>query len=351
VVGDDAAVAAPPDGLGAHDRARVARRHLEELAQALAEQSGLRVVGVVVEALSLPAGVHRFPDALALRAKSAQRGEVDMRNSSPLERCRQRIEEQAPISAEEFRLLNLCLDDAMAEAVTEWGRLRERAIEGRGTERLGTLAHEMRNLLGTGMLAYQMLLRAQGEIGGSTCKVLGRSLTRLRDLIDRSLTDVRIDAGIERHERICVAEFLEEIEVGAGMEAQARRLHFKASPVDRAVTVQADRQILAAAVFNLLHNAFKFTRKGTTVDLRTDATAERVVFEVEDECGGLPPGKIEELFVAFSQRGRDRSGVGLGLSICLKAAKASGGEISARDVPGKGCVFTLNLPRNHPRDP
>jgi hypothetical protein len=115
--------------------------------------------------------------------------------------------------------------------------------------------------------------------------------------------------------------------------------------VDRSVTIEGDRQILAAALSNLLQNAFKFTRTHGSIFLRIRATEDRVLFEVEDECGGLPPGKSEELFRPFEQRGVDRSGVGLGLSICLKAAKANAGELHVRDVPGKGCVFTLDLPR------
>jgi hypothetical protein len=54
------------------------------------------------------------------------------------------------------------------------------------------------------------------------------------------------------------------------------------------VAIEADRQVLAAAVRNLLQNAFKFTRPRTTVTLRVCAPAERVLIEIQDECGGLP---------------------------------------------------------------
>jgi hypothetical protein len=64
------------------------------------------------------------------------------------------IQQKAPISGEEFRTLNLCLDDAIAAAVTEYSRQRARAITDEGTERLGILAHELRNLLNTAMLSY-----------------------------------------------------------------------------------------------------------------------------------------------------------------------------------------------------
>ena len=127
-----------------------------------------------------------------------------------------------------------------------------------------------------------------------------------------------------------------------------RAIHFAVGQVDRTVTVEGDRQILAAAVSNLLQNAFKFTPKGGNVSLGVHVTVDRVLIDVEDECGGLPPGKADLLFHPFEQHGEDRSGVGLGLSICMKAATASGGELRVRDFPGKGCVFTLALPRKQP---
>jgi signal transduction histidine kinase len=70
--------------------------------------------------------------------------------------------------------------------------------------------------------------------------------------------------------------------------------------------------------------------------------------DVEDECGGLPPGNLEELFQPFSQRGTGRDGLGLGLSISQRGAEANGGVIRVRDLPGKGCVFTIDLPRLPP---
>jgi K+-sensing histidine kinase KdpD len=61
-----------------------------------------------------------------------------------------------------------------------------------------------------------------------------------------------------------------------------------------------------------LQNAFKFTRPHTKVTLTARATADRVVIEVTDECGGLPGGDGEGLFRAHERCGTDRSGLGLG---------------------------------------
>jgi signal transduction histidine kinase len=258
------------------------------------------------------------------------------------------VAQRAPISGEEFRTLNLCLDDAIAEAVTEYARQRERVIKGRGTERLGVLAHELRNLLTSATLSFESIKSGRVAVGGSTGLLHGRSLLGLCNVIDRSLAEVRLDAGIDRFELISVAAFIEDLEVGAVMQATARGLHLHVTPVDRALSIEGDPQVLSAAVANLLQNAFKFTSKPGTISLTTRSTAERVVFEIEDECGGLPLGRPEDLFRPFEQRGRDRTGVGLGLAICMKAAKANNGELRVRDIPGKGCVFTLDLPRKWP---
>ena len=258
------------------------------------------------------------------------------------------VQMKAPVTGEEFQTLNLCLDDAIAGAVGEYAHLRELTLRAEGTERLGDLAHEMRNLLTAGKLAFQSIKSGRVAVSGSTGAVLERSLSGLQSLIDRSLADVRLDAGLQRFERISVADFIGEVEIAAQMQAESRGLRFAASSVDQVVAIEGDRQILLAAVSNLLQNAFKFTDKGGTVSLKTQVTADRVSFDIEDECGGLPPGKTDELFRPFEQRGTNRSGLGLGLSICMKAAKASGGELRVRDIPGKGCVFTLELPRKPP---
>jgi signal transduction histidine kinase len=254
------------------------------------------------------------------------------------------VEKEAPITASEFKIFNLCLDEAIAESVTEYVRLREYE----GKERLGHLAHELGNLLNGAFLAYDVLKTGSVGIGGSTGSLLGSSLTGMRNVIGRELAEVRLGSGIQHRETIVVFDFIEDLEVAATIEAKSRALEFSVVTVGREVTVAADRQILASVVTNLLQNAFKFTRPKGHIVLRARATADRVFIEVEDQCGGLPPGRAEELFTPYEQRSEDRSGVGLGLSICERGARANGGEVHARNKPGVGCVFTVDLPRQLP---
>jgi signal transduction histidine kinase len=254
-------------------------------------------------------------------------------------------ERDLAITADEFHTFNRCLDDATAQAVTEYEHQRDRAIEGVGAAHLGFLAHEMRNLLTTSMLTFDALSRGTVGIQGSTGALLGRSLRRMRALIDRTLAEVRLGAGTARPERVSVAELIEEIEIISTIEANDRAIQLSVDPGPQDVAVQADPQILVSVVANLVQNAFKFTRPRGHISVRAHATDQRVLIDVQDECGGLPPGKAEELFRPFEQRGADQTGLGLGLSISVKGVQASGGEIRVRDLPGSGCLFTVELPR------
>jgi signal transduction histidine kinase len=257
-------------------------------------------------------------------------------------------EANVPITAIEFHALNGCLGDAIAQAVTEYELQLEQSIAEAGRARSGELAHELRNAIGAAMLAFETIRRGSVGVSGSTAALLGRSLKRLTALIDSSVAQVRLEAGIRAPERVSVREFIEEVGVGASMEASARGLTLAVTPVDLEVDLKVDRPLLAAAVTNLLQNAFKFTRPHGHVSLKTSLTKDHVLIEVEDECGGLPPGKTEELFRRFEQRSRDRTGLGLGLSISRRSVEANGGAIHVRDIPGMGCVFTIDLPQISP---
>jgi signal transduction histidine kinase len=255
------------------------------------------------------------------------------------------IQKESPISADEFKTLNRCLDEAIAEAVTEFARQRELSFANRETERLGFFAHELRNLLSNAMLAFEVLKSGTVGVGGSTGSILARNLVGLRDLIDRSLASVRLEAGLHRRQQVPLLELMEEVEAAAAIEATARGLQLTVTRVDPGVVIDVDRQLIAAALANLLQNAFKFSRPNGHIVLRTDlATNGRVLIEIEDECSGLASNG-QDLFRPFEQQHADRTGLGLGLTIARESVEANGGEIRAHNLPGLGCVFTIDLPR------
>ena len=254
------------------------------------------------------------------------------------------------ISAANFNTFNRCLDQAIADAVTAYADRRDELATHRGdheaSERLGMLAHELRNSLNTAMLAFAAIKGGSVAINGATASVLDRSLIALRDLIDRSLTEVRLAEGLQTlSEPIDVDRFIADLEVGATLEAKAHGCDLSVVSVEPNMVVEADRHLLYSAVSNLLQNAFKYGRPHGAVTLRACAQNGHVLIEVEDQCGGLPEGTAESMFRPFAQQHADRSGLGLGLTIARRAVETIGGTVSVRNLPGVGCVFTVALPR------
>src|SRR5688572_5023538 len=159
------------------------------------------------------------------------------------------LEQDARVTTGEFRTLNRCLDNAIADAVTEFGRQRDDQVSNEGTramgERLGTLAHELRNLLDAAMLAVAAIKAGGVGLRGATGAALDRSLIGLRIVIDRSLADVRLSVGMPtRRERVALADLIAEVQVAGLMEAEARGRMLTVSLVEPALAVDVDRQML-----------------------------------------------------------------------------------------------------------
>jgi signal transduction histidine kinase len=260
-------------------------------------------------------------------------------------------ETHAPIAVEEFHTLNRCLDNAIAGAVIEFSSQQtttaaELAFNALNS-RLGPLAHELRNYLHAALHALKAIKAGKVGIAGATGAVLDRSLLGMRNLIDRSLAEVRVTAELPpRAQAIRLADFLEDVEAAAVLDPQARAIKLTVTPIDLDLVVYADPDMLASAVGNLLQNAFKFSQRDTEVTLHAYRQGDRVLIEVKDHCGGLPPGPAESLLRPFVQKGNDRSGLGLGLEICRRAVEANHGTVGVRDLPGIGCVFTIALPHH-----
>ena len=111
------------------------------------------------------------------------------------------IETHAPFSADEFRILNQCLDDAIAEAVTAYGHecnLSALVDENvRGSADRGFFAHEVRNLLQTITIAFEVMKKGNVGMKGSTAAVITRSLIELHSLVDKSIAEVRMIGGVQ----------------------------------------------------------------------------------------------------------------------------------------------------------
>ena len=253
------------------------------------------------------------------------------------------------ITVPEFHTLNRCLDNAIAGAVKEYAYGRRVLFEDLAVAsniRHGVFVHEIRNLLHSITLAFAALRTGTVAVGGVTGNILARNLEAVNVLVERSVIDVRTKATVVGGRGlVSLSHLVSRVAEAAMLEAEARGCTLLVSEIDATLAVDVDEYLIAGALSNLLTNAFKFTFHNTEVCVNAYADSDRILIAVSDSCGGISEANQMSMFLPFVQGSADRSGLGLGLAISRRYVEASHGTLTCRNIPGKGCVFTINLPR------
>lgn len=250
----------------------------------------------------------------------------------------------AEITYRELQVLFDCIISGIAHAVTEYTRQRDAELLRHANEHFAFIAHELRNPLSAATMAFEQLKRkGQLPAEGRAVGALERALVRTNDLIDQTLQIARVASGIEiRREPTTLRAVLDDVELVAISEADSKGVELRTQPIPEE-KVNVDVRLLRSAVSNLVRNAVKYTASGV-VELRGRVAGGRAIIEIEDACGGLEPGKVEAAFAPFVRLDSDQTGFGLGLAIAKQAVDAHGGTIRVQNLPGKGCIFVLDLP-------
>ncbi|MEO7190357.1 MAG: HAMP domain-containing sensor histidine kinase [Vicinamibacterales bacterium] len=248
----------------------------------------------------------------------------------------------APVEVDEFRVLNRSLDTAIAEAVTEHVRLTTERTSRDESARLGQLAHELRTRLNTALLALSALKTGAVAVNGTTGALLSSSLTGLRALIESAMLGTQLSTGPRQLQAIDVHAFLANLAKGADVLAEHSGVTLSIEPIDPALRLLGDPQMLTSALMTLLENAFEFTPTASSVTLGARADGTQVRIEIDEACGGLPEGHA--LLRAFGESTDDDPGLGVSLSMARRAILAQGGKIHLRTFPNQGCTFVVELP-------
>jgi signal transduction histidine kinase len=180
--------------------------------------------------------------------------------------------------------------------------------------------------------------------------IISEESRRLKRLVDQLLALSRIDAGgwTLHPAPLSLPTFISEIGDKYRPRAQDRGIALRVD-VDAAGSIETDRDTLEQILQNLIDNAIKFTPEGGEIVLGCAAAEEGMVrIEVKDSGRGIPEGELGQIFDRFVRVERSRSkrygGAGLGLSICRDLVNLLGGRIAASSQPGKGSVFSVELP-------
>ncbi|HKO60465.1 MAG TPA: ATP-binding protein [Pyrinomonadaceae bacterium] len=221
-------------------------------------------------------------------------------------------------------------------------------------EFLSNVSHEIRTPL-TAILAFVETLETGAiedqEATRRFLPIIRKNALRMHDLIDDISELSAIEAGNVqvRSERVRLQPAVDEVLSSLEGKAEAMEVAVK-NDVGVDVNVYVDPRRLEQMLTNLVDNAIKFNRKGGSVSVRWDQSADRSRDRiiVEDTGEGIPAHHLERLFERFYRvdraRSREKGGTGLGLAIVKHLALLHDGEISVSSEVGKGSVFSIELP-------
>jgi signal transduction histidine kinase len=208
------------------------------------------------------------------------------------------------------------------------------------------LAHEMMNALTPVASLAESLARIVGsdtrrEVGDAA-ETIARQSRHLIDFVERyrAIADLPAPALAP----LDLQTFLADIEALGDAQLRAHGIAFSAALPLAAVPLEADAGLLRQALLNLLRNAGDAVAGagGGAVRFACALNGEEVRFEVHDDGPGIPPERIEEIFVPFFTT--KEGGAGIGLALARQIALAHGGRLTAAPNGGGGMTFVLSIP-------
>lgn len=213
---------------------------------------------------------------------------------------------------------------------------------------LHDVSHELRSPLAR-LQAAIGLARQQPEKLEASLDRIERESGRLDELVGELLSLSRLEAGTSgaADEEIDLVELVQGIADDARFEAEANGRQVEFAGAGEAI-VKVRAELLHRAFENVIRNAVKYTREGTTVEVRVERqpTPDRLIVTVNDRGPGVPESDLSAVFEPFfrSGSGVKTAGFGLGLAIARRAIEAHGGNIRALNRPEGGLQVEIVLP-------
>ena len=232
--------------------------------------------------------------------------------------------------------------------------MRELEVARLQSDFVAAVSHEFRTPLAS--LRQLSELLTDGRVPGEQRRQeyyegLRRESERLHRLVESLLDFGKMEAGARqyRFELLDTGPFFRDVVEEFTREAGKRGYHLEIAQQGSLPRVQADREALARALWNLLDNAVKYSPQNKTVRAEAACLDGRVAFRVSDRGLGIAPHEQKQVFQKFvraaSADAAGAKGTGLGLTMVQHIVAAHGGQVQVDSAPGLGSTFTILLPR------
>jgi two-component system, OmpR family, sensor histidine kinase BaeS len=295
----------------------------QSVTQVLLAAAALAIFASIILAFLLGRSLERPLDQLARAARSIAGGRYEARVERPA----------APELASVADSFN-----QMAASLQDQERLRRDLIQ--------NFAHELRTPL-TNLHGYLEGLRegvvpAEPGVFGSLQDEVAR-LRRLSDSLDVLAAGLNPGHQLEELDLVRLIRAVLELN-GPRIQRSALKLELD---LPTHLWVQADPDVLAQVVGNLVQNATRYSPAGATIWVRAGQERDSTVVSVANSGPSIPPDDLSHVFERFYrvEKSRDpgRGGAGIGLAIVKQLVEAAGGQVGAESSAGQ-TRFWFSLP-------
>ncbi|WP_438348469.1 ATP-binding protein [Paenibacillus sp. FA6] len=217
---------------------------------------------------------------------------------------------------------------------------------------LTNTSHELRTPLhGIMNIAQTVVNKEKETLNESSLKDMELLITISRRM-SHMLGDLLDVARLREHRIVLQQEPLQIQSIIPGIISmlkfmmEGKSIHLNMDIPESIPPVMADEKRLVQILYNLLHNALKFTEEGA-ITISAEIRDRHVVIHVSDTGIGMNPKTQSHVFLPYEQGSygiSDGRGIGLGLSICKELVELHGGALTVRSELGKGSVFSFDLP-------
>lgn len=241
--------------------------------------------------------------------------------------------------------------DEIGDLAVDFNNMAERIELGINSQKrlFHDISHELRSPLARMQVGIELLQLKVSESEKSLVERLGKDVTRMNALIEELLQFSKL-------ENRQVGSANEDVDLGKALENVCEDAEFEGHNNHKGVRLEIKQDsiikgnpaLIERAFENIIRNGLRFTPENTVVEVRLEKIDNKAIIKIADQGSGVPEDQVEKIFAPFycikQDRNPQKGGIGLGLSIALRAIQLHKGNIKMSNRKEGGLLATIEIP-------
>lgn len=252
------------------------------------------------------------------------------------------------------RRIPVTSDDEIGQLATSFNQMTNALVQLEGMRRsfVANVSHELKTPMTTigGFIDGIIDGTIEPEKQSHYLNIVSQEVKRLSRLVQTMLDLAKLESGefALKPEEFNFRELLLTVVLSQEQRIEQKEINISGLEETQDVEINADKDLIHQAVYNLVDNAVKFTEQGGTIRFSLTSDGRRLTFSVTNTGRGIPAESLPLVFERFykvdKSRSANKTGTGLGLYIVKTIIKNHGGNISVSSRENESTTFEVVLP-------